>query len=131
MKRPVFALLGMTIFAAGAQAQAADMPLTCALTRAHACTSDAGCVATGVTELDLPRFITIDFDRKVISSLDRNVRRGDTSFGPVERTEGLTVIHGVEKRGWSLAVGEVSGELTITASGDGESFTVFGSCLMP
>jgi hypothetical protein len=39
-------------------------------------------------------------------------------------------MHGTELRGWSMALGEDSGNLTLSASGDGEGFVVFGVCLI-
>jgi hypothetical protein len=37
-------------------------------------------------------------------------------------------MHGTEVRGWSISLGEDSGNLTLSASGDGEGFIVFGFC---
>ena len=132
MKRLLSVVFGIMLLSGAVQAQAADdRKLTCALTKAYACASDEGCAAVALQDMNLPRFIGIDFGPKVITSLDKSVAREETRFTTVDKINGLTVLHGVEKRGWSLAIGEESGELTISASGDGESFTIFGSCIMP
>jgi len=133
MKRVLFAAFAVTmLFGAAVQARAAEYTiLHCALTKAYACTSEDGCNAVAIQYMNLPRFISIDFAAKVIKSLDKSVQREDTRFGSVDRIEGLTVIHGVEKRGWSLAIGDMSGAMTLSATGDGEGFTVFGSCITP
>lgn len=107
-----------------------DTILTCAFTRAYECTPDEGCREWSLQDLDIPRFIRIDMKAKTITSLDKDIVR-ESRFSAFERLEGMLVIHGAEKRGWSLALGEKSNDLTLSASGDGESFIVFGSCMSP
>lgn len=107
-----------------------DTILTCAFTRAYECTPDEGCREWSLQDMAIPRFIRIDMKAKTITSLDKDVVR-ESRFSSVERLEGIMVVHGVEKRGWSMALGEASGSLTLSASGDGESFVVFGSCMSP
>jgi hypothetical protein len=111
-------------------ASAEDTKRTCALMKAFQCTSDNGCREASIQDMELPRFILIDLKAKTIKSLDKKVTRV-TSFKDVDRVEGMLVLHGTEKRGWSMAMGETSGDLTLSASGDGESFVVFGSCMNP
>ncbi|BCS52873.1 hypothetical protein [Geobacter sp. SVR] len=102
----------------------------CALSRTVECVSDEGCVETTVQEMVLPRFVRIDLNAKSITSLDKEVDR-TTRISSVERLNGLIVLHGTEQRGWSVAIGENSGNVTLTASGDGDGFVVFGSCINP
>jgi hypothetical protein len=111
-------------------AEGEDTIRTCALTKAYECTPDDGCREWPVQDLALPRFIRIDMKAKTIKSLDRDVDR-ESRFREVERPEGMLVMHGTETRGWSMALGEESDDLTLSASGDGESFVVFGSCMSP
>ena len=132
MKRLLSVVFGIMILSGASLALATTGDkLTCSLTKAYSCTSDEGCAAVALQDMELPRFISIDFGTKVITSLDKSVPREETRFASVDKLSGLTVLHGVEKRGWSLAIGEESGDLTLSASGDGDSFTVFGSCIMP
>jgi hypothetical protein len=111
-------------------ASAEDTKRTCALMKAFQCTSENGCREASVQEMELPRFIQIDLKDKTIQSLDKKVARV-TRFKDMDRVEDMLVLHGTEKRGWSMAMGETSGDLTLSASGDGESFVVFGSCMNP
>jgi hypothetical protein len=114
------------------QAIAADENIrTCTLTNAFACTSDDGCKEVSIKELLAPRFIRIDLKTKTISSLDRNIARDNTKIAAIEHLKGMLVMQGTEQRGWSITIGDDSGELTLSASGDGESVVVFGSCLNP
>ncbi len=111
-------------------ASGAETSRTCALTKAFECTVENGCRESSVREMALPRFIRIDLKAKTIKSLDKNIARV-TPFKDSDNVDDMLVLHGTEKRGWSIAVGEKSGDLTLSASGDGESFVVFGSCISP
>ncbi len=122
--------LTISILCCASHVMAADDNVrTCALNKAFECTSD-GCKEWSVREMALPRFIRIDLKAGTIKSLDKEVAR-ETTFKGVDRLAGMIILHGTEQRGWSMALGENSGDLTLSASGDGESFVVFGSCMNP
>ena len=104
---------------------------TCALTKAFECTSQDGCKEWTVQEMALPRFILIDLKAKTINSLDKHIPRAPTKIAVIEKLEGITALQGTEMRGWSMALGEESGALTLSATGDDEAFIVFGSCMNP
>jgi hypothetical protein len=74
--------------------------------------------------------VRVDLASKTITSLDKEMER-TTKIATVERLEGVVVLHGTEVRGWSITLGEESGNLSLSASGDGESFVAFGSCMKP
>lgn len=131
MTRCIALLCASVVYFIAIHVQAAsgdDNFRTCALTKAFECTSANGCRESTVQEMALPRFILIDLKAKIIKSLDKDITR-ETRFKEMDRLDGLLVLHGTEQRGWSLALGEKSNDLTLTASGDGESFVVFGSCM--
>jgi hypothetical protein len=73
------------------------------------------------------RFVRIDLKNKTITSRDKAVVR-NSKIETVDRLERLIVLHGTEMRGWSIALGEDTGNLTLSASGDGEGFIAFGFC---
>lgn len=128
-KLPVALTLAILI-SAFQVASAEDTKQTCALTKAYQCTSEKGCKEASIQEMELPRFIQIDLKDKTMKSLDKKVARV-TSFKDADRADDMLVLHGTEKRGWSMTIGKTSGNLTLSASGDGESFVVFGSCITP
>ena len=131
MARISAVLLAITIVFGAVRVMAAEGDIrTCALTKGIECVPDEGCVEWTMQEMALPRFVRIDLKAKTITSLDKDVNR-TTKIATVERLEGLTVLHGTELRGWSIALGENSGDLALSASGDGEAFVVFGSCVTP
>ena len=121
----VFLLLAVS---AGA---AEEKDRICALTRAYECAVGGECLELTLEEMALPRFVRIDLRNSSIISLDRKVKRDDTKIIQIKELEGMTVLQGVEQRGWSIALGQESGNLTLSAAGDGHGFIVFGSCLNP
>jgi hypothetical protein len=131
MVRIIAVLFAAAVLGGAAQAMAVEQNVrTCALTRGIECIPDEGCVEWTMQEMALPRFVRIDLRSKTITSLDKEVDR-TTKIATVERLGGITVLHGTELRGWSIVLGEESGALTLSASGDSEAFIVFGSCITP
>ena len=131
MVRFLTLLLTIFIFTGAFQVASAEENIrTCALTKAFECTSEDGCREWSIQEMALPRFIRIDLKTRTIKSLDKDIAR-NSSFKDMDRLEGMIVLHGTEQRGWSMALGENSRDLTLSASGDGEGFVVFGSCMNP
>ena len=120
-----FALLMLA--GTGSVCAAAEETFTCALTRAYDCFPDEGCKEWSMDDMALPRFVRIDLNGKTITSLDKTVAQ-TTKIAAIDRLEDLVVLHGTELRGWSIALGVESGDLTLSASGDGEGFIVFGFC---
>ena len=50
----------------------------------------------------------------------------------MERENGMIVVQGgQEGRGWSATIGEDTGKMTLTASGDRFGFIIFGACTSP
>jgi hypothetical protein len=103
----------------------------CALTQAYECTMGGECGELTVEEMALPRFVRIDLKQNSIISLDKRVKRENTKISRIQDLEGVTVLQGVEQRGWSIALGKESGSLTLSAAGDGFGFIVFGVCMNP
>jgi hypothetical protein len=118
------------LIAAGSVMASEENVFTCSLNKAFECSHDEGCKQWTVQEVALPRFIRIDLKAKTIKSLDKDVAR-ESKFRDMERREGMIILQGTEQRGWSMALGENSRDITLSASGDGESFVVFGSCINP
>lgn len=132
MKKLIAGIFAATFIfpAAQARAEAKDAVL-CALTKSLYCLNDDGCREVPLQDLDLPRFVKIDFGTRTITSLDKMVNRPATTFTTIDRLEGTIVLHGVDRRGWSAAIAEDTGSMTLAASGSDEGFVVFGNCVMP
>lgn len=129
MARIIAVVLATALLAGAAQVMAAEESVrTCALTRAFQCSPEGGCAEVTLKDMEIPRFVRIDLKEKSISSLDREIKRS-TKIEKIDQQQELTVLHGTELRGWSIALARTSGSLTLSASGDGEGFIVFGNCL--
>jgi len=132
MARLVALIISITIFTGASLAGAADInTYTCTLVKAFECTTTYGCQEWSVIEMALPRFVRVDLNAKTIISLDKEIPRDPTKIAALEKMDGMIVFHGIEQRSWSMTIGEGSGNLALTALGDGEILSVFGSCISP
>jgi hypothetical protein len=132
MKRIAFILVSILLFFLPTHAAAADDHVQiCALTTAFECTSESGCNEVSLEDMALPRFVKIDLKAKRLESLDKKVNREPTKIATITRLEEMTILQGTEQRGWSIALGDNSGDLMLSVSGDGEGLVVFGSCVKP
>jgi hypothetical protein len=130
MKKCIMALYAlMLLVGTSSVCTAAEDSVICTLTKVHDCSPEEGCVQVSADDMGLPRFVRIDFKSKTITSVDKVILRS-TNIATIDRLEDMTVMHGTEMRGWSMALGKDSGNLTLSASGDGEGFVVFGVCMI-
>lgn len=130
IRKSLFCVLSCLFLLSPALA-AEDNGRVCALTRAYECNINGECSEWTIEEMALPRFVRIDLEKNAIISLDKTVKRDDTKIGQVKELEGITVLQGVEQRGWSIALGKDSASLTLSVAGDGHGFMVFGYCMNP
>jgi len=129
MTKCIVALLALMIVAGTGSLSVAEQDnVTCALNSSYDCYPGEGCEEWSIDGMALPRFVNIDFKNKTITSLDKEIKR-NSKIASVERLEHMVVLHGTELRGWTIAYGEDTGNLTLSASGDGEGFVVFGTCM--
>jgi hypothetical protein len=132
MKRYLMAFFTIAmVFWSACTMAADDQAQICALTKAFECANDSGCNEVTIDDMGLPRFVRIDQKAKTIESLDKGVNRQSTKIATITRLEGLTILQGIEKRGWSIALGDDSRDLMLSAVGEGSGFVVFGSCMKP
>jgi hypothetical protein len=115
--------------AAGAATFDGSMALLCATTDAISCTEDGECVR-GTDDIEnVPRFLRIDFHEKLIRGTRRNGEKVSSSIKHLKRVGTGVVLQGVENgRGWSLSIAGDSGEMALTAAGEGVGFVLFGAC---
>ena len=53
-----------------------------------------------------------------------------TAIKNQQQLDGMLILQGAENgRGWSMAIDEKSGEMTLTVAGDQVGFVVFGACM--
>lgn len=128
------ALAGMGL-AAGATAADFDgsKPLLCAPAEAQHCMSGWGCEAVTVEELNLPRFVRIDFRGKRLYGTVPGGGVEETPIQDVRYVAGRTLLQGGEEgRGWSVVIDQASGMMSaaiaMTDGSDSLSASLFGAC---
>lgn len=104
-------------------------PLLCASVDTVECDSTGTCLQGTPASVNAPQFFRINFEERSI----RGTRQDGTDVTTkiVSRTAdaGQVILQGVEDgRGWSMAIAEKTGRMTLTASGQEIGFIVFGAC---
>lgn len=130
MKRPVLASLGLLIGAAAAADTVRDVDrLLCAAGQIRACIEDEECYAIPAAEVDVPDFVLIDLENRVLSTTRASQENRTTAIATVSRADGLIYLQGIDSgRAFSFVIDEATGRLTVAVSRDGLSVTVFGAC---
>ena len=111
-------------------------PLICASTEILECIPGAGCNRVTAESVDAPQFMRIDFKGGSISSEQPD---GSNRLSQIERSEivdGKLMLQGAEDGiegvrdglGWTLAIGQETGRMTLSGSGDAVGFVIFGAC---
>ena len=110
-------------------AEGEKTPLLCAPGQQIQCDDDGECVRGTVQGARLPRFIRVDFATQQLSG---EVDEGKlvTPIKNRQQLDDMLILQGTENgRGWSMAINEKSGEMTLTVSSDQVGFVVFGACM--
>ncbi len=125
--------LGIGVTAAGL-AVAADFDgsrnLLCAPTDAVQCEGAGECERAEVEDLNIPKFLTIDFKSKELKGTVEGAASDETTkIQNVEKLDNQTVLQGIQNgRGWSIVIDAVLGDMTAAIAGDDISFVLFGVC---
>lgn len=110
------------------QAQAGNFdgskPLICAPVTAMDCIRGDDCLTGLPEDVGAPAFMRIDFARKTVTGSKRN-----TDILLTDKTDGQLLLQGRESGfGWSIAIDNESGEMTVTLANRSGAFVLFGSC---
>ena len=123
--------LTATLLSGGASATGFDgsASLVCAAIDVVGCTDGHVCMQGQAHVFDLPSFIFVDFENKVIRATDESGHKEVSPIKNFEQTNTQMILQGVENhRGWSLAINRQNGRMTVTSAGPDVSFMIFGSC---
>ncbi len=104
--------------------------LLCAPTDAVQCEGAGECERAEVEDLNIPKFLTIDFKSKELKGTVEGTASDETTkIQNVEKLDNQTVLQGVQNgRGWSIVIDATSGDMTAAVAGDDISFVLFGVC---
>ena len=94
------------------------------------CEANAKCEQVTPEEINFAQFLKINFKKKEITGTRKN---GDVITSKIENVvsnEGMLMLQGVEHgRAWSMVIKQATGNATMAAAGEQESFVVFGACI--
>jgi hypothetical protein len=104
--------------------------LLCAPTDAVQCEGAGECERAEVEDLNIPKFLTIDFKEKELTgTVEGGTSEETTKIQNVEKLENQTVLQGIQNgRGWSIVIDAASGDMSAAVAGDDISFVLFGVC---
>ena len=127
---PALGLAAMLLPAGGSAAGLdGKANLVCAAIDVIACANGPGCREGSANSFEFPQFMFVDFKKQQIHATDET---GINIVSPIknsEITEQQIIMQGIENhRGWIATVDKANGNLTVTSSGAGVSFMVFGAC---
>ena len=107
----------------------ADEPFVCAITSAVECPSDLACEAPEFLRTP-PSFLHVDLDRKAVTMLAPEERRGEvTPILGLEQLEDRVLLSGIEgDRSWSAVILD-DGTMSLTIAAEESGFVVFARCL--
>ena len=135
----IFSLIACLGLATGTMAGDFDgaKPLLVSVSRILECTPVDGCRDVSADSVGLPQFLKIDFAKKSIRPAREGESIPDTTIERSEEVDGKLMLQGAEDGyaelrdglGWTLAISEETGQVVLTASGDGVAFVVFGASL--
>ncbi len=103
--------------------------LRCVPTDATECSGAGECARVMVEEINIPRWIYVDFKKKKLSGTDSDGEDETTAIENVRVNDGQTILQGAEGgRAWSIVIDQMTGDMTIAIAGDETGFVLFGVC---
>ncbi len=101
----------------------------CAAIDVVGCENGPGCVEGSARSFDLPEFMFVDFNNKLVRATKESGHKQISPIKNLEKTESQLILQGVEnQRGWSVAIDRQTGRMSVTSAGPDLSFMVFGAC---
>ena len=103
--------------------------IVCTVADVVGCAEAGGCVEGTAKSFDLPEFMILDAEKKVIRATYESGHKGVSPVKNLERSKDHLLLQGVENgRGWDIAINTKTGRMSASAVGDAVSFLAFGAC---
>jgi len=101
----------------------------CSAVEATVCTDNGVCESGAAWDWQIPQFLVVDLDRKLLSATQASGENRATPILSLTRQDGQIVLQGVQTgRAFSMVLNEVDGRTTIAIATDGVTINVFGAC---
>ena len=105
------------------------MELLCAPGYVMHCSSGGKCELGPAENYNIPSFLRIDLDNRVILTSEASDEQQRTPIQQMSRENGEIYLQGVENgRVYSVVINEASGDLVLGIISTGETATAFGPC---
>ncbi len=103
--------------------------LLCVPTDAIQCEGAGDCKRVAVEEVNLPRFVNVEFKQKQLRGTALGGEEQTTAVRDVQNSNGRTILQGAENsRGWSMTIDHTTGDMSAAIAGDDIGFILFGVC---
>ena len=120
---------GMLPAATDAAPMDGSTPLLCALSSVVECARGGSCDRSSTDEAQVPPFVRIDVQQKMLSSVDGARTSPITA---VQSVNGRLMLQGMQnERVWGAVVNEQTGQMSATIGEDDGAIFISGACLAP
>ena len=104
-------------------------PLICAAIETFECGPGGQCLKGTADGMNVPQFIWLDFEQMMTRAKRPDGEERTSEIQSLTQNDGALILHGVQAGlGWSMAITQANGKMTLTAAGDQVAFVVFGAC---
>ena len=120
-------LLPCSIGASGALAE--EENLVCAAVNVIACIDNGICQQGTAQDFDVPTFMFIDFERKLIHTRGEKEGDAESLIRSSEIGKDSILLQGFEEgRGWTMALVRETRHMRLSSTGPSMNFTITGNC---
>jgi hypothetical protein len=131
----VATLLGITLFASSSVSAKSEIDgkanLICAAFDVMACVDGVRCSRGEARTFDMPEFMGVDFKKKTVNAT-YDAASEKTANSPIKYSEvsgNQLILQGVENNhGWTMAINQETGRMSLAVVGHEVSFSIFGAC---
>ena len=134
MKRRLLSMACLGLLATSSLPPLADnvtgaRDLLCTSVQATVCDTYGDCEIGPPWNWDIPQFIEIDLDDKLLRSTKASGENRETAIKNMQQTDGILFLQGIQRgRAFSFVIDEASGMMSVAIAADGRTISVFGAC---
>jgi hypothetical protein len=106
-----------------------DATLICAVVDLASCVPGEGCTRETSESINAPQLLTVDRKGQVITAQRPDGALLSSNIDRATQEQDLLVLDGVQNGlSWTMTIRGANGHMSLSAIGDSEAYTVFGSC---
>lgn len=136
--RPLSIMVAAGLYGATVTLSAAEIdpgqPMLCAATQVVACDPLGDCARGQPAEFNLPVFFLVDTENRLVMSARKGGERRSSAITSMNLDGDDILLAGFEATGgggWNALIEKSTGDMTVSALGQGSAYLVFGACLSP